>query len=73
VYESLDNFSQQIGVDWTPIDIFPAITKVMVEWCEATRRCDIDRENAEALARAIGKLAGALEKCLADLHEENET
>jgi hypothetical protein len=69
VYESLDNFSQQIGMDWTPIDIFPAITRVMVERCEATRGCSIDRENAEALARAIGKLTGALEKCLADLRK----
>ena len=68
VYEYLDSFSQEIGMDWTPIDIFPAITKVMVEWCEATRGCGADRENAEALARAIGELTGAL---LADLREEN--
>ena len=68
MYEYLDSFSQEIGMDWTPIDIFPAITKVMVEWCEATRGCGADRENAEALARAIGELTGAL---LADLREEN--
>ena len=73
VYEYLDSFSQEIGRDWIPIDIFPAITRVMVEWCEATRGCSIDRENAEALARPIGELAGALEKCLADLRQENET
>jgi len=68
VYERLNDFSQQIGKDWPPIDIFPAATRVMVEWCEATRGCGIDRENAEALVRAIGELTGALEKCLADLH-----
>jgi len=70
MYESLEEFSQQIGMDWIPIDIFPAITRVMVEWCEATRECNIDNENAQALARAIGALNGALERCLADLREE---
>ena len=68
VYEYLDSFSQEIGMNWTPIDIFPAITRVMVEWCEATRRGGIDKENAKALTRAIGELTGAL---LADLREEN--
>jgi len=59
VYEYLDGFSQEIGMDHTPIDIFPAITRVMVEWCEATRGCGADRENAEALASSIGELTGA--------------
>ena len=63
VYEYLDSFSQEIGMDHTPVDIFPAITRVMVEWCEATRGCNCDKENAQALARAIGALTEALERC----------
>ena len=59
-------------MDWTPIDIFPAITRVMVEWCEATRGCNCDKENAQALARAIGALTGALERCLEDLNDESQ-
>ena len=65
MYEYLDDFSQQIGMDWVPIDIFPAMIRVMVEWCQATEGCDIDKENAQALAQAIRELTGALERCLA--------
>ena len=72
VYEYLDSFSQEIGMDHTPIDIFPAITRVMVEWCEVTRGCNCDKENAQALARAIGALTGALERCLEDLNDESQ-
>jgi hypothetical protein len=72
VYEYLDSFSREIGMDHTPIDIFPAITRVMVEWCEATSGCNCDKENAQALARAIGALTVALERCLEDLNEESQ-
>jgi hypothetical protein len=65
VYEYLDEFTKHIGQDWTPIDVFPAMIRVMVEWCEATCMFGIDKENAQALAQGIGELTRALERCLA--------
>ena len=39
----------------------------------ATRGCNIDREKMrKRLLEPLANLQGALEKCLADLHEENE-
>jgi hypothetical protein len=39
----------------------------MVEWIEATNGicAEVDRENVQALADAVSKLAACLEKCLA--------
>jgi hypothetical protein len=65
MYEYLDDFSQKIGQDWTPIDIFPAMTRVMVEWCDGIRGLGCDNEVAQALAQAVGELWRALERCLA--------
>jgi hypothetical protein len=56
VYEYLDGFSKEIGQDWTPIDVFPVWTRVMVEWCDATNCHGVDRQHAQALAAAIGEL-----------------
>jgi hypothetical protein len=69
VYEYLDSFSQEIGRDHTPIDIFPAITRVMTEWIDVTSGLGCDKENAQALTQAIGGLTKALEKSLADLRD----
>jgi hypothetical protein len=69
VYECLDGFSQEIGQDHIPIDVFPAMTKVMVEWIDATSGSGCDKENAQALTQAIGELTKALERCLADLRD----
>jgi hypothetical protein len=69
VYECLDDFSRVIGQDRTPIDVFPAITRVMVEWCDVTSGLGCDKENAQALAHAVGELTRSLERCLADLRD----
>ena len=69
VYEYLDDFSKQIGQDRTPIDFFPAWTRVMVEWCDGIRGLGCDKENAQALAQAIGELMRALERCLRETDE----
>jgi hypothetical protein len=65
VYEYLYRFSNEIGQDWTPIDVFPAWTRVMVEWCDATSGVGVDPENAQALAAAIGELTTCLKRVLA--------
>jgi hypothetical protein len=67
VYEHLDDFSQVVGLDRTPIDIFPAMTRVMVEWCDGIRGLGCDKENAKALTQAIGELTRAMERCLAHI------
>jgi hypothetical protein len=69
VYEYLDDFSKQIGQDRTPIDLFPAWIRVMVEWCDGIRGLGCDKENAQALAQAIGELTRALERCLRETDE----
>jgi hypothetical protein len=43
VYEYLDRFSNEIGRDRTPIDVFPVWTRIMVEWCDATSCHGVDR------------------------------
>ena len=63
VYEYLDDLSKEIGMDRTPIDVFPAWIRVMVEWCDGIRGLGCDKENAQALAQAIGELTRALERC----------
>jgi hypothetical protein len=68
IYEHLDGFSKEVGVDWAPIDVFPAMTRVMVEWCDNT--LDAGSENAQALCSAIGELTGALGRCLALLENQ---
>jgi hypothetical protein len=72
VYEYLERFSNQIGQDRTPIDVFSAWTRVMVEWCDATSGHGVDRENAQALAAAIGELTNCLQRVLA-LPPENQS
>jgi hypothetical protein len=69
VYEYLDGFSQEIGQDRTPIDVFPAMVRVMVEWCDGIRGLGCDKENAQALAHAVSELTRALERCLAGLRD----
>ena len=64
VYEYLDSFSNEIGQDHTPIDVFPAWIRVMTEWVDATSRCGIDQENAQALASAIAELTDCLKRVL---------
>ena len=71
VYEYLDSFSNEIGQDWTPIDIFPMWTRVLVEWCDALSGCDCDRENAQALAAAISELTNCLERVNALLPDDD--
>jgi hypothetical protein len=65
VYKYLDGFSKEIGQDWTPIDVFPVWTRVMVEWCDATSCHGVDRQHAQALAAAIGELTSCLKRVLA--------
>jgi hypothetical protein len=69
MYEYLDEFSKDIGQDRTPIDVFPVITRVMVEWCDGISGLGCDKENAQALAQAVGELTRALETCLANLRD----
>jgi hypothetical protein len=75
MFENLFKFShrlllsQQLSPCWGPIDIFPAITKVMVEWCRDLEGWDYDKDNAQALARAISELTDALGRCLANLED----
>jgi hypothetical protein len=35
IYEYFDNISRDFGLDMTPIQLFPPMTRVMVEWVEA--------------------------------------
>jgi hypothetical protein len=37
----------------------PAITRVMVEWCDVTSGLGCDKENAQTLAQAVGELTRA--------------
>jgi hypothetical protein len=66
VYEYLDKFSREIGMNNCPAEHIPAWIKVLVEWVEVTSGIDaeIDRETAQALANAISELAGCLNKCV---------
>ena len=66
VYEYLDSFSNEIGQEWTPVEIFPVWTRVMVEWCD-TLSGIYDREDAQALAAAIGELTKCLNRVLTRL------
>jgi hypothetical protein len=78
-YEYLDQISQEWGSDGaTPIEVFPAMVRVMVEWVEAIHgisgECDL--ETVRALADAVSDLSGCLRKCLASTavqHEEKPT
>jgi hypothetical protein len=66
-YEYLAEISQEWDLDSAPHEVFPAMVRVMVEWIEATNGicAEVDRENVQALADAVSKLAACLEKCLA--------
>jgi len=87
-YEYLDQLSQEWGGDGnTPVEVFPAMVRVMVEWVEATHGihgtgtpCSIsaesDLEIVRALADAVSDLTGCLRECLASTavhHEEKLT
>jgi hypothetical protein len=66
LYEYFDQISRDFGGDHVPSEIFPAIARVMVEWCEAIRGMDpeVDRDTAAALADAVGTLTACLKKGL---------
>ena len=78
-YEYLDQISQEWGSDGaTPIEVFPAMVRVIVEWVEATHgiSAECDLETVRALADAVSDLSGYLRKCLASTavqHEEKPT
>jgi len=66
-YEYLDQISQDWGSDGaTPIEVFPAMVRVMVEWVEAINgiSAECDLETVRALADAVSDLTGCLRKCL---------
>src|SRR5262245_31110476 len=69
LYEGLDDIVQDISQNCTPIQAFPAFSRVMLEWCDGLRGCGADRENALALARVISELTGTLKICLDDMTE----
>ena len=68
-YEYLDRVMQDWGTDSVPLEVFPAIVRVMVEWCDALEGCRCEPENAQALAAAIGELTRCLQRCLAAWEE----
>lgn len=63
VYEYLDNL--ELGLDHTPIEMFPVLTRFMTEWCDTLAGIGCEQENAQALAAAMGELASCLQRCLA--------
>ena len=78
MYEYLDQILQDWGVDNTPVEVFPVMVRVMVEWIEATHGlyAEGDLDNVRALADAVSNLTGCLKKCLASTavqHEEKLT
>jgi hypothetical protein len=70
VYEYLDRFSRELGMNNCPAEHLPAWIKVMTEWIEAISGIDaeIDRETAQALANAISELAQCLNGVIAGVH-----
>jgi hypothetical protein len=75
VYEYLDSFSREIGMSWTPIDIFPVWTRVLVEWIGATSglSTDGDPDNVQALTAAIDELTQCRDGLIPLLDEDENT
>ena len=63
---SFDNISRDFGSDMTPIQVFPPMTMVMVEWVEAISGMsgEIDRETAQTLTDSISELSDCLRRLL---------
>jgi hypothetical protein len=72
IYEYLDNFSNEIGLEWTPIDVFPAWVRVMTEWVDVLSDCGCEQDNAQALAAAIAELTKCLQRVLAPPPEDDK-
>lgn len=66
IYEYFDNISRDFGLDMTPIQVFPPMTRVMVEWVEAISGMsgEIDRETAQTLTDSMSELSDCLRRLL---------
>jgi hypothetical protein len=61
-----DNISRNFGLDMTPIQVFPPMTRVMVEWVEAISGMsgEIDQETAQTLTDSMSELSDCLRRLL---------
>jgi hypothetical protein len=66
LYEFFRGITEDFGTDMTPKDVFPAMTRAMVEWCDSIARLEkfIDLETAQTLARSISELSNCLRRTL---------
>jgi hypothetical protein len=66
-YEYFDSLSREAGTDHVPYEMFPVITRVMVEWVDAIRGLsspEFDLETAQCLADAVKHLTDCQKRCI---------